>query len=276
MQGHVKPGETRDWITFIARRVGQRNAKVIRHSGFHGRSHITDTLRRWLHKLSGSVANSRDRQPGFLPTADLAISDGSRRLGGVGQHILTSAESGANRPLWRSALPDLGVEFWAEFRKKVGKNVVRTFSVRAMQHLDRQIRKLAVRIQPGNLRVAPGGCFSKVDIREHWTRKANARRAAGYIVKDRNANQYGGQFHGRVRRLFHLFLGNRRIAAAEISSGYRKNTVGTLASSRREIANLSVRVRLVVFVSPQHVQRLRHDRSGGDQHHLGLGKAVRG
>src|SRR6266849_599378 len=160
MHGHVKPCETHDWITFLAWRVRQRNAKVVRDFGFHRHGHITDALRRRLHKLSGSVANSRDRQPGFLPTADLAISDGSRRLGGVGQHILTSAESGANRPLWRSALPDFGVEFWAEFRKKVGKNVVRTFAVRAMQHLDRQISKLAVRMQPGNLRVAPGGGVS--------------------------------------------------------------------------------------------------------------------
>src|SRR5258706_5708533 len=124
MHGHVKPGETHDWITFIARGVGQRNAKVVLHPGFHGRSHIADTLSRWLHKLSGSVANSRDRQPGFLPTSELAVSNGSRRLGGVGQHILTSAESGTNRPFWRSTLPDFGVEFWTEFRKKVGKNVV--------------------------------------------------------------------------------------------------------------------------------------------------------
>src|SRR5260370_42153150 len=107
--------------------------------------------------------------------------------GGVGQQILTSAKSGAHRPLWRNILSDLGSEFWAEFRKEIGKNVVRPFSVRAVQHLDRQIRKLAVRIQPGNLRVAPRGRFSKVDIREYWPRKANARRAARYIVEDRNA-----------------------------------------------------------------------------------------
>src|SRR5450631_1255280 len=81
-------------------------------------------------------------------------------------------------PLWLNIRSDLGSEFWAEFRKEIGKNVVRPFSVRAVQHLDRQIRKLAVRIQLGNLLVAPQGYFSKVDVREHWPRKANTRRAA--------------------------------------------------------------------------------------------------
>src|SRR6266576_3262442 len=118
-------------------------------------------------------ARSVTRSP---PTSELGITDGPRHLGGAGQQILTSAKSGAHRPLWRNILSDFGSEFWAEFRKEVGKNVVRPFSVRAVQHLDRQIRKLAVRIQAGNLRVAPRGCFSKVDIRKHWPRQANARR----------------------------------------------------------------------------------------------------
>src|SRR4030088_432955 len=136
MHGHVKPCETHNWITLFARRVGQRNPKVIRHFGFHRRSYIPDALRRWPHKLSGSVANSRGRQPAFLPATNLAISDGPRRLCGAGQHILTSAKSRAHRPLWRNTLSDLGAEFRTKLRKEIGKNVVRPFSVRAMQHLD--------------------------------------------------------------------------------------------------------------------------------------------
>jgi len=42
---------------------------------------------------------------------------------------------------------------------------------------------------------------------------------ARHIVEDRNANEHRGQFHGRVRRLFQLLFGNRRITAAKISSG---------------------------------------------------------
>src|ERR1700676_3347094 len=186
--GHVKPGETHNWITFLAWRVRQRNAKVIPHFGFHCHGHIADALRRWLHKLSGSVANTRDRQPGFLPTTELGITDGPRRLGGAGQQILTSAKSIAHRPLWRNIRSDLGSKFWAQFRKEIGKNIVRPFSVRAVQHLDWQIRKLAVRIQPDNLRIVPRGCFSKEDIRKHRPREVNAGRAAWHIVEDCNAN----------------------------------------------------------------------------------------
>src|SRR5882762_5184641 len=101
----------------------------------------------------------------------------------------TLAESGTHRPLWRNTLSNPGPEFWADFRKEIGKNVVRPFSVRAVQHLDRQIRKLDVRIQPGNLRIAPRGGFSKVDIGKHRPREANAR-AAWQMVEDCNANQH--------------------------------------------------------------------------------------
>src|ERR1700737_4884806 len=94
MHGHVEPSETHNWITFLAWRVRQRNPKVVRHFGFHRQGHTTDALHRWLHKLSGGVANSRDRQPRFLPTTKLGITDGPRRRGGIGQQILTSAKSG--------------------------------------------------------------------------------------------------------------------------------------------------------------------------------------
>src|SRR5437899_1645500 len=108
MHGHVKPGETHNWITSLAWRVRQRNAKVVRNSGFHRQGRITDALCRWLHKLSGSVANSRHRYPRLLPTTELGITNRPRRLGGVGQQILTSAKGGAHRPLWRNTLSDLG------------------------------------------------------------------------------------------------------------------------------------------------------------------------
>src|SRR6266403_2260874 len=145
MHRHIKPGEAYNWIAFLAWRVRQRSAKVLCHFGLHRQSHITDALRRWLHKLSRSVANSRDRQPGALPTTELGITDGPRHLGGAGQQILTSAKSGAHRPLWRNIFSDLGSEFWAEFRKEIGKNVVRPFSVCTVKHREQfqgRVRRL--------------------------------------------------------------------------------------------------------------------------------------
>ena len=132
----------------------------------------------------------------------------------LGHQILRTLEALTQGPFRRFAAPRRGKKFRTHFGQIIGKNVVGSFALIAVQNLNGKLRQFHVWIELCNHRVVPRFDFPQKNVSKHRSRELEFALHVRQLVDDHNTDQDSWQFKNRAACRAQQSLRNRRIPAA--------------------------------------------------------------